>query len=339
MAATKPQGSAIDRGIVPAIALLAIVTGFVRAATTRQGRGIRRPADEAVPVTEKGGIRARLQTYGERWPVLGRTLDVHAYVNDIGGGRLGAAVAFQAFLSLFPLMLVAVAAMGFFSARSATDVPGTIVAELGLRGEAAETMVSAVRTAEESRRVASVVGVAGLLWSGLGLVAALQYAYNRVWDIESRRGIRAKAIGLGWLVGAGLLFAAAAGLAAALNFLPTFLAPVGILVGLGVNFALWLWTAKVLPNRDVGWRPLIPGAIFGAVGLEVLKLGGAIYIPRLVESSSQLYGSIGVVFALLAWLLIFSRVVVYSEALNAVLYRRRTERHGQALSQSFHTVS
>jgi membrane protein len=264
--------------------------------------------------------------------VLGGALDVHRHVNDVGGARLGASVAFQAFLSLFPLMLVAVAAIGFFSARSATDVPGRIVAELGLRGEAAAAMVDAVRAAEESRRVASVIGLAGLLWSGLGLVAALQFAYNRVWDVESRPGYRAKAVALGWLVGAGGLLAGSALVGAAMSILPPFLLPLSIVVGLGMNFALWLWTSKVLPNRDVGWRYLVPGAILGAVGLEVLKLAGGVYIPRLVESSSQLYGSIGVVFAVLAWLLIFSRLVVYSEATNAVLYRRRTERHGAALS-------
>ncbi len=339
MAAAKSRESVLERGLVPAIAFLAVVTGFVRTAATRRERGVRRPASEAAPAQAPGGIRARLNAYGERWPVLGRTLEVSEHFNDSHGTRLAAALAFQAFLSLFPLMLVLVAAVGFFSANSTTDVPGRVVAELGLRGAAAETMVDAVRAAEDSRRVASIVGVAGLLWSGLGLVGALQYAFNRLWDVESRPGVRAKAVGFGWLVGAGALFAAAAVLVALLNVLPAILAPVGVVVGLGVNFALWLWTAKVLPNREVGWRPLVPGAVLGAIGLELLKIGGAVYIPRVVESSSQLYGSIGVVFALLAWLLIFSRLVVYSEALNVVLHRRRTARAGQALSQSFQTVS
>ena len=39
-----------------------------------------------------------------------------------------------------------------------------------------------------------------------------------------------------------------------------------------------------------------------AVGIEVLKLVGGIYVPRAVASSSALYGSIGIVFAILAWL-------------------------------------
>jgi uncharacterized BrkB/YihY/UPF0761 family membrane protein len=38
-------------------------------------------------------------------------------------------------------------------------------------------------------------------------------------------------------------------------------------------------------------------------------LGGYV-VPRLVASSSALYGAIGVVFALIAWLWVFGRLVV-----------------------------
>jgi len=50
-----------------------------------------------------------------------------------------------------------------------------------------------------------------------------------------------------------------------------------------------------------------------------------VYVPRLVASSSALYGSIGVVFAILAWLALASRLVVYASALNVV---RHEQRHG-----------
>jgi uncharacterized BrkB/YihY/UPF0761 family membrane protein len=39
-----------------------------------------------------------------------------------------------------------------------------------------------------------------------------------------------------------------------------------------------------------------------------------------VASSSTLYGTLGVVFALLAWLLLFGRLIVYTAVLNVVLY-------------------
>jgi membrane protein len=145
---------------------------------------------------------------------------------------------------------------------------------------------------------------------------------NSVWQVNDR-GFKDKLFGLFWLVGAGVLFVAGAAGIAVLRWLPGFLAPVGILVSLAVSFGLWLWTLRVLPNREVPWRQLVPGAVLGAVGLEILKAVGAYYVPRTVASSSQLYGSLGIVFAILAWLLLFGRLIVYAAVLNVVRYEQR----------------
>jgi inner membrane protein YhjD len=241
--------------------------------------------------------------------------------SELRGNNIASAVTLQAFVSIFPLMLVIVGVLGFISAGSSSDVAGKIIANLGLNGDAAMTVRNAVHTAETSRQAASVVGLAGLLWSGLGLVNALQYAFNQVWQVEER-GIKDKAVGLGWLVGAAVIFVGASAVTTVIRWLPGFFAPLGIITGLAVNFVLWLWTAKVLPNRDVGWRPLVPGALLGAVGMEVLKVLGGLYVPRAVAHSSELYGSIGIVFAILAWLLLFGRLILYSAVLNVVLYEK-----------------
>jgi uncharacterized BrkB/YihY/UPF0761 family membrane protein len=55
---------------------------------------------------------------------------------------------------------------------------------------------------------------------------------------------------------------------------------------------------------------MLPAALVGAVCLEVLKLVGTFDIPRIVSRSSELYGTIGAVFALLVWFLVIGRVVV-----------------------------
>jgi membrane protein len=241
---------------------------------------------------------------------------------EIQGGYLAGAITLAAFLSIFPLMLVAVALLGFFSLGH-PDVTSRVLDVLAIpsHGEAATTVREAIDTAEQSRRAASIIGVAGLLWSGLGLVAALQYAYDSVWQVNGR-GWRDKAVGSLWLVGAAVLFVASFALTAAVQFLPAFLAPLEIIVALAIGTVLFLWADKMLPNREIGWRPLLPGAILGGIGFELLKVLGGIYLPRAVASSSALYGSIGVVFAILAWLFFFGRLIVYSTVLNVVLWER-----------------
>ena len=253
---------------------------------------------------------------------MARTLAVQRRFRELQGGNLAAAVAFQAFVSLLPLVVVAVGIVGFVSAGSSFDVAARIVGQLGLTGDAARVIGDAVAAAERSRRAASVIGVAGVAWAGLRLVGALQFAYNQVWQVEAR-GLRDKAVGLAWLVVAALALVVSSVLTTVLRWLPGPVAPFGVVMTLLVNFALWLWTAKVLPNRDVGWRPLVPGACLGAVGLEALKVAGGFIIPRVASSSSELYGSLGVVLAVLAWLLVFGRLIVYSAVLNVVLYEGR----------------
>ena len=241
---------------------------------------------------------------------------------EVNGGSLAAAVTLTSFLSLFPLVLVSIAVIGLFASTTA-DLSGEVIELLGLSraDTAAAALTTALATAEKSRVAASVVGFLGLVWSALGLVNALEHAFNAVWQVTGR-GLKDKVFALAWVLGGALLFVASFAVTAVLNFLPALFTPLNLLVGLSLNIGLFWWTAKVLCNRDVGWRALLPGAIFGGVGLEVLKLIGSIYVPRIVSSSSALYGSIGVVFAILAWLLFFGRLIVYSATLNVVLWER-----------------
>jgi len=248
--------------------------------------------------------------------------------SEVHGSSLAAVVTLSAFLSLFPLLLVTIAVVGFFSTHS-NDLAGDMIRRVGLTGEAATALSNAVATAEKSRKVASAIGLAGLLWSGLGLVAAVQYAMDAVWQTGGR-GLKDKLVGLAWLAGAGLILLASFAITAALNFLPGVLAPLAVVVTLAIDVALWLWSLRFLPNRDVGWKALVPGALVGAVGFEVLKVAGAVWVPRVVASSSALYGAIGVVFAVLAWLLFFGRLVVYSAVVTVV---RWEEDHGTVTAQ------
>lgn len=268
-------------------------------------------------------VKERLDRLGERWKWIGTVLSVQKRYRELNGTYLASSVTLSSFLSLFPLLLFAIAIIGFFSAGSPT-LAGDVIERLGVSGDAAEGITAALDNAERSRRAASVIGIVGLLWSGLGLVAAVQYAINAAWQVTGR-GWRDKAKGMTWLAGATLLFLTSFATSAVIRVRPGLLAPLGILAGLSVNLGLWLWTFKVLASRDVGWKALLPGAVVGAVGLEILKAVGAFYVPRAVASASALYGTLGVVFATLAWLLFFGRLVVYAAVVNVV---RWEEDHG-----------
>ena len=279
------------------------------------------PVRPAPPKPQPKGIKGKLIGFGDRFQPLGWILRIQERYSDLHGNNLAAAVTFQAFVSLFPLLLVAVAVIGFIAADESTDVAGAVIGELGLTGDARDAVVDAVDAAQDSKRAASVIGLLSLFWSGLGLVNALQYGYNQVWQVEER-GLKDKAVGILWLAGAAVVFVAAAAITTLLRWLPGYFAPLGIAVALVVNFGLWVWTSKILPNTRIPWKAVLPGALFAAIGLEVLKVVGALLVPRMVANSSQLYGTLGVVFALLAWLFFFGRLIIYSAVVNVVLWEK-----------------
>ncbi|HEX2564662.1 MAG TPA: YihY/virulence factor BrkB family protein [Acidimicrobiales bacterium] len=256
-----------------------------------------------------------------RLPIVRSILPIHERVGAVGGGPLSSSIALGSFLSLFPLLLVGVAVLGFVSASDA-DFAAEVVDQLGLEGKAADQVTDAIDTAQGSRRAASVVGLVGLAWAGLGVAGALENALNATWQVKGR-GITSRLVAVAWLVGAGLLFLGSMALGPLLNELPGPATVATILAGFVLDVLLFVWMFVVLTNVNLPWRVHLPGALLGAVGLEVLKVVGSVFVPRAVASSSALYGSLGVVFAILAWLALTARLVVYAAAFNVVRYEQQ----------------
>jgi membrane protein len=202
-----------------------------------------------------------------------------------------------------------------------------VIDKLGLTGAGAETMTDALAKAADSRQAASVIGLLGLAWAGSAVAVALQSAVRLPWQ-ERSNGIKDRLLGMAWLAAAGIGFVILGFLSGVLRYLPDWAPPIvatllSILVSLAMATALFTWMFWGLGIRRVGWRALVPGAIVAAIGFQVLALVGTVYVPQLVSRSSALYGSIGVVFAILAWLALFARLIVYASTLNAVLYEVR----------------
>lgn len=249
-------------------------------------------------------------------PVIGWILRVQERFGEIRGTALANGIALQTFLSIFPLVIVGIAVVGFL-ANDDPDFTTSLIDNLELEGESAETFTDAIANAQESRQAASIIGLAGLLFTSLNLVTAIQRSVDASWQTFGK-GVKEKLKALAWLGGATLIFLGSFALSVALNVLPGFLAPVSLLTGFGVNVALFLWTFTALGRLPVGWRARLPGALVCAVGFEILKVVGSVYVPKLVADSSALYGSLGIVFAVLAWLAIFGRLLVYGSVVNVV---------------------
>ena len=84
---------------------------------------------------------------------------------------------------------------------------------------------------------------------------------------------------------------------------------------------LWLLTPYLLLDGRVPWRRLMPQAGLCAVGVTVLSLGCAIYVPHAMSSSAEEFGAIGVAFTLLSVLWAAGFVVVGAAAIGSIDWR------------------
>lgn len=258
-------------------------------------------------------------------PVIGWLLRVQQRFGEIRGTALANGIALQGFLSLFPLLILAVSVVGF-AAQGDPSFADDVIDALGLDDDSqlAEDLRQAIDTAKDSRGTTGAIGLASLLWTGLGVVAALQRAVDSSWQTVAE-GFKDKARAVLVVLGAALVFGTSLALSTLINVLPGVFAPLSIAAGFGVNVLLFLWLFVALGRLPLGWRARLPGALLCAVGFEVLKLIGTVYVPRLVANSSALYGSLGAVVAILLWLAFFGRLLVYGSVVNVI---RWEDEHG-----------
>src|SRR5258708_4578914 len=99
---------------------------------------------------------------------------------DDQGGSLAALVAYYAFFSIFPLLLVFVTVLGYVlqgDPGAQKSIENTALAKFPIIGEQVQLK------ALHGHAVALVIGVVGALIGGLGVTIAAQNAFDRVWAV------------------------------------------------------------------------------------------------------------------------------------------------------------
>ena len=272
-------------------------------------------------------VRGRIDRIADRVPPLRYALSIQDRYEALHGNVSANSITLTAFLALFAITLLGVALVGYLD-RTDVNVAKSITSWLGLSGDAARVVTEAVNTASNSARFATVIGFVGVITIGTSFAGAIATSYNIAWGVKNR-GLVERLRALVWLVGFGVLTTVSVMATTLWTRLPTRLAPLVVIVTLFANAVLWLFTSWWLPNRKVSFRAMLPAAAAGAAMLEALKIIGGIWVPRLVTRSSELWGTIGAVFALIAWILFFGRVVVYVTVIEILEAERRREKSPQ----------
>lgn len=85
-----------------------------------------------------------------------------------------------------------------------------------------------------------------------------------------------------------------------------------LVVAIFTDVLLFLYLFIRLPKTQTPWRKVIKGALFAAVGFELLKVVGAWFVAR--TTKNPVYGTFAVVVGLLVWINLVSRFLLFSAA-------------------------
>ncbi len=271
------------------------------------------------------------------------------YVSDYAHYFAGAMV-YYALLSLVPLLVLLMAAVGWLLRLSPLAVNveqrvlNTVEITFGTDVRGAVEQVS--EYLQRGSPVATLIGIVGLLMTSSALFAHLRMTFRAIWKqppplaagsipLALRMKLTERVIAFGIMLGAGAVLLTLFAIIGALQWLvalpgePTFLSDtlgwllplLGSLIMAPLTFALLL---RTLPPVQVRWSDVRLAAVLAGLtwifGAELLS----IYAARAAQKWSA-YGAIGGILIVMLWMHVMSKMLFFGAELSKVSYRAQLQ--------------
>lgn len=255
--------------------------------------------------------------------------------------QLAASTAYYTVFSLAPLFLIVFALAGLvFDAETVREsVFGQVRSLVGTEGaRAIQSMVTASSRSGQSG-LAAVLGILLLLLGASGLMVALQDAMNGIWKVEARKERNAlmhllfkRVFSAGMILAIGFLFLVSLLASALVSLTITMLAEqagglravlpaADLLLSLAMVTLLFALLFKYLPDIQLRWRDVWPGALLTAILFTIGKFLLGSYIGQ--KDVTSAYGVAGSVIVLLLWVNYSAQIFFFGAEFTKVLAAER----------------
>ena len=279
------------------------------------------------------GLIAAVDGFQQRHRVLAFPVAVWRKFGDDQAGSLAALLAYYAFLSTFPLLLVLVTVLGMVLAGNPglqQDVLDSALSEFPVIGDQLRANVHSLG----GSGLSLAVGLIFTFLGARGVANAMQNAMNEVWGVARTErpgfpGSWLRSFALIAIIGLGVLVTTAlSGIGSwsgqtVLGGWGRFLVLAASLV---LNIGLFWLGLRTATAGDVTWRELRLGAILSALVWQVLQYVGGYVVAHSLRHASALYGTFGLVLGLLAWFALQAQLTLYAVEADVVRARRQWPR-------------
>ncbi|MBG93946.1 MAG: hypothetical protein CL793_01540 [Chloroflexi bacterium] len=279
--------------------------------------------------------------------------------------QFAAAISFYALFSLFPLTLAVVSGLSFFlgDPESGVDLAHQISE---LAPVSSDWVGATIAGVVEKRAITGVAAVIGLIWASNAVFGAIRKGVNAAWGISKPRPfLSERIIDISLTFGAALLILVSISTTTIRTFLrhtidwaqqqicgrelaeasivqldgicmvDPALVFGGILDLIAPIFAplltliTFIVLYRFLPNTSVRVSDVWPGALIASLSFEMLKSGFVWYVAA-YPAYNVVYGTLGAVVALLAWIYLSAIVLLFGALV--------TSRYSRYLSQGAERV-
>jgi membrane protein len=226
----------------------------------------------------------------------------------------------QGMLFAASLLLCAIPFLIVVAALAGKSAANTVGRRMGLDRQAA--VVFGHLFASPSATQAAVVGTTSMVFfvlGGIAIASTLQVLYERVFDLspQGMKGLPRQLIWLAATLGVGFLAGGLAG-PAVRHAGPAVLAAVALIYLTG----FWWFTLWLLLAGRVSWRQLFPCALATGLFWLGMEVAFSLFISNMVISENKEYGPIGIVSALMAYLIAIGVVIILGAVVGLVWQER-----------------
>ena len=247
--------------------------------------------------------------------------------------RLAAALAYYTALSLAPMIVLGVMALGALHMDGQNVIVDQMTMLMGKSGgEMAQTMVESAKTS--SGWLAGTISILVLLWGASNVFAELQDSMNTIWEVQPKPDlgiwgtIKKRFLSMAMVLGIGFLLLTSLLVSTVLSGMAHKIAGEGKVVGflLDVVLTLLVTTAffsaifKLLPDVKITWKDVLPGAILTAVLFTLGKYLLTWYLTK--GSTASAYGAAGSLAAVLIWVYYSAQIMFFGAEFTQAYARK-----------------
>ena len=236
-------------------------------------------------------------------------------------------IAWQALLSLFPLILGLLSILGYVL-RDDTMRESIVSAIISQFPSQVGDLLGFLEETRELGGVLGLISLVGLLWSGSNLFGAMATVFNRFYGVTDRGFVRQRLIAFTMIFVYAVLISVAVVASGVSTFLvgvservlPFEIPGTAVVAGWIVSFAsaaaMFIVLYRIIPNAPLGFRDIWRGALLATVLVVAFSQVFPIYLG-FMGGGFAVYKTLGVFFLLTTWFYVLANVIVLGAELNA----------------------